>query len=69
MGKTLITTQQAMGTTGGNRGLWVERIKVTENTKQLRGTLWECGVLGGEHRLFNRKNCLNWGASPPSPPF
>ena len=33
MGKTLITTQQAKGTTGGNRGFWVRRINVTENTK------------------------------------
>ena len=51
MGKTLITTQQARGPTGRNRGHWVGRIKVTEITRQPRGTLWEGGVLGGEHRL------------------
>ena len=34
MWKTLITTQQVRATTGGNRGFWVGRIKVTENTKQ-----------------------------------
>ena len=67
MGKTLITTQQARGTTGGNRGFWVGRIKVSENTRQPRGTLWECMVLGGEYRLYNCKNYLNWGASPPAP--
>ena len=36
--------------------------------RQPRGTLWECGVLGGEHRLYNHKNNLNWGALP-HPPF
>ena len=48
MGKTLITIQQAMGTTVGNRGFWVGRIKVTEITRQPRGILWEYGVLGGK---------------------
>ena len=38
--KTLITTQQARGTTGETWGLWVGRIKVTEITRQPRGTLW-----------------------------
>ena len=42
---------------------------VTEMIKKPGGTLWECGVLGGEHRLYNSENSLNWGASPPSPPF
>ena len=36
---------------------------------QYSQSLWECGVLGGEHRLYNRKNYLNWEALPPSPPF
>ena len=35
--KTFISTQQARGTTGGNRELWVGRIKVTEITRQPRG--------------------------------
>ena len=52
IGKTLLDTQQARRTIGGNQGFWVGRIKVTDNTKQPRGTLWECGVLGGEHRLY-----------------
>ena len=43
----------------GNWGFWVGGIKVTENTKQPRGTLWECGVLGGEHRLNKHENYLN----------
>ena len=68
MRKTLITTQQARGTSGGNRGFWMGRIKVIEITTQLRGTLWKCGVLGGEHRLYDRKNYLNWGFAP-QPPF
>ena len=38
--KTLTTTQQARGTTGETRGLWVGRIKVTEIARQPRGTLW-----------------------------
>ena len=37
--KTLITTQQAKGTTGENQGLWVGRIKVIEITRQPRRTL------------------------------
>ena len=64
MGKTLITTQQTKGTTGGSQGFCVGRIKVTENTRQTRGTLWECGVLGGEGRLYNLKNYLNGGFVP-----
>ena len=71
IGKTLITTQQArMG--GGNHrwelGFWVGRIKVTEITRQPSGTLWEGGVLGGEHRLYNSKNYLNWGLYSQHPP-
>ena len=61
MGKTLITTQQSRGTTGGNQRFWVGRIKVTEITTQPKGILWECRVLGGEHRLYNRKIYLNCG--------
>ena len=38
--KTLMTTQQARGTTGETRGLWVGRIKVTEITRQPREALW-----------------------------
>ena len=64
MGKTLITTQQARGTTVGNRRFWVGRIKVAENTIQSKGTLWECRVLSGEHRLYNCRNYLNWGLHP-----
>ena len=43
--------------------------QASEITRQLKGTLWECGVLGGEHGLYNRKNYINWGLRPPDPLF
>ena len=58
-----------------SRGTWWETVvfgwgePVTEMIKQPRGTLRECGVLGGEHRLYNSESSLNCGALPPVPPF
>ena len=77
-GKPLLTPNKLGTTQVGTRGFgW--GVKITENTKPPRGTLWECGVLGSEHRLYNHENYLNWGLcpsplfrwrlGPPHPPF
>ena len=42
-------------------------IKIIKDYQYSR-ILWECGVLDGEHRLYNRENFLNRGLCP-QPPF